>query len=156
MARPAADGRPHISTLGARGGARRKPPGRNRGGGGDAPATLRLLRIGFQGLPGAYSEKATRALLGPNVLPVGHGTFDDTFRALVAGRIGYAVLPIESSLGGSIHANYGLLLRCARAALAPPSPPPPSPPRRSALARTRRYYICFVVKLHYLRHYALQ
>ena len=101
------------AALGARGGARRKAGG--VGGGGDAPATMRLLRIGFQGLPGAYSEKATRALLGPHVLPVGHDTFDDTFRALVAGRVDYAMLPIENSLGGSIHANYDLLLRCARA-----------------------------------------
>ena len=59
-----------------RGAAAQRPP----------TATARLLRIGFQGSPGAYSEKAVRKLLGPHVLPVGHESFDDTFRALVRAR----------------------------------------------------------------------
>lgn len=50
------------------------------------------IRVAFQGEPGAYSEKATRELLGPHVLTVGKASFEDTFkvRREDAGRGGAA------------------------------------------------------------------
>lgn len=69
------------------------------------------LRVAYQGEPGAYSEKATRELLGSNVVAVGHPSFESCFRAVASMECDYACLPIENSLGGSIHDNYDLMLR---------------------------------------------
>lgn len=72
---------------------------------------LHPLRVAYQGEPGAYSEKASKELLGPRILTVNYPSFEDTFRAVANRDADYAVVPIENSLGGSIHANYDLLLR---------------------------------------------
>lgn len=69
------------------------------------------IRVAYQGEPGAYSEKATRELLGPNVVAIGRPSFEAAFRAVAAAEVDYACLPIENSLGGSIHENYDLMLR---------------------------------------------
>jgi len=69
------------------------------------------LRIAYQGEPGAYSEKASRELLGPRVMTVNYPSFEDVFKAVASRDADYAVVPIENSLGGSIHANFDLLLR---------------------------------------------
>ena len=69
------------------------------------------LRVAYQGEPGAYSEKSTRELLGSNVVAVGRPSFEDCFRAVASMECDYACLPIENSLGGSIHENYDLMLR---------------------------------------------
>jgi arogenate/prephenate dehydratase len=69
------------------------------------------LRIAYQGEPGAYSEKATRELLGQNVMAIGRPSFEACFRAVASMECDYACLPIENSLGGSIHDNYDLMLR---------------------------------------------
>jgi prephenate dehydratase len=37
-------------------------------------------------------------------------TFDDVFAAVRDGRVAYGVVPIENSIGGSIHRNYDLLV----------------------------------------------
>lgn len=70
-----------------------------------------MTRTGFQGEEGAYSEAALIAALGEDTDPVALESFDEVFRALQAGDIALAVLPIENSLAGSIHRNYDLLLR---------------------------------------------
>ena len=70
-----------------------------------------IIRVAYQGEPGAYSEKATRELLGPNVFAVGRPSFEAAFRAVASMEVDYACLPIENSLGGSIHENYDLMLR---------------------------------------------
>jgi Prephenate dehydratase len=70
-----------------------------------------MIRVAYQGEPGAYSEKATRELLGPNVFAVGRPSFEAAFRAVASMEVDYACLPIENSLGGSIHENYDLMLR---------------------------------------------
>jgi prephenate dehydratase len=67
--------------------------------------------VAYQGEPGAYSEKATRELLGSNVVAIGHPSFESCFRAVASMECDYACLPIENSLGGSIHDNYDLMLR---------------------------------------------
>ena len=70
--------------------------------------------VAYQGAPGAYSEGAAlHAVPGSELLPCEQ--FETAFEALSHGHAGRAVLPIENSLGGSIHAVYDLLIRCARA-----------------------------------------
>lgn len=69
------------------------------------------IRVAYQGEPGAYSECATRELLGNNVVAIGRQDFESCYKAVVNMEVDYACLPIENSLGGSIHDNYDLMLR---------------------------------------------
>jgi prephenate dehydratase len=69
------------------------------------------IKVAYQGEPGAYSEKASKELLGPRIMTVNYPSFEDTFKAVANKDVDYAVVPIENSLGGSIHTNYDLLLR---------------------------------------------
>ena len=64
------------------------------------------MRVAYQGEPGAYSEKSTRELLGPSVVAVGRPDFESCFQAVASMECDYACLPVENSLGGSIHENY--------------------------------------------------
>ncbi|CAL9770361.1 unnamed protein product [Musa acuminata subsp. burmannicoides] len=68
------------------------------------------FRVAYQGLPGAYSEAAA-AKAYPNCEAVPCEQFDTAFDAVERWLVDRAVLPIENSLGGSIHRNYDLLLR---------------------------------------------
>ncbi len=70
-----------------------------------------ILRVAFQGEAGAYSEKSLRELLGPNVIAVPRPNFESCYRAVASKECDYAIVPIENSLGGSIHENYDLMLR---------------------------------------------
>ena len=63
-------------------------------------------RIAFQGEPGAFSEVAARQLLGHDVETVPCTWFDAVFKALRAGEVTGAIVPIENTLHGSIHENY--------------------------------------------------
>lgn len=68
------------------------------------------LRVAYQGVPGAYSEEAaTKAY--PDCEPVPCDLFDAAFQAVELWLVDRAVLPIENSLGGSIHRNFDLMLR---------------------------------------------
>jgi prephenate dehydratase len=69
------------------------------------------MRVAYQGEPGAYSEKSTRELLGDKVIAIGRPDFESCFRAVASMECDYACLPVENSLGGSIHENYDLMLR---------------------------------------------
>lgn len=64
----------------------------------------------FQGVPGAYSQLASRQLLGKSIDTLPCETFDAVFAAVRKGKAGIGILPIENSLAGSIHQNYDLLL----------------------------------------------
>jgi prephenate dehydratase len=67
------------------------------------------MRIAYQGEPGAFSEAASRQVDGAaDLLPC--KAFEDVFAAVDSGRADYGVLPIENSIGGSIHRNFDLLL----------------------------------------------
>ena len=67
------------------------------------------MRIAFQGATGAYSQAAAeRAWPGADTVPLDR--FEDVFEAVQAGRVTHGLLPIENSVGGSIHRNYDLLL----------------------------------------------
>jgi len=61
----------------------------------------------YQGEPGAYSEIAALRIGEPKPFE----SFDEVFAAVENQEVHYAVIPIENSLGGSIHHNYDLLLQ---------------------------------------------
>jgi prephenate dehydratase len=67
------------------------------------------MRIADQGEPGAYSEAAALRLdAAAEAVPC--GSFDEVFAAVEGGRVSHGILPIENSVGGSIHRNYDLLV----------------------------------------------
>lgn len=64
--------------------------------------------VAYQGEPGAYSEAATLSYApGAEALPC--PSFDEVFRVVESGGAELGVLPIENSIGGTIHRNYDLL-----------------------------------------------
>ncbi|GMP88615.1 hypothetical protein CsSME_00040535 [Camellia sinensis var. sinensis] len=68
------------------------------------------LRVAYQGVPGAYSEAAAGKAY-PNCEAIPCDQFEVAFQAVELWIADRAVLPVENSLGGSIHRNYDLLLR---------------------------------------------
>ena len=73
-------------------------------------ADVSAVRVAYQGAPGAYSEGAAVAAY-PDCTPIPCEQFEVAFQALSQWMAERAVLPIENSLGGSIHSVYDLLLR---------------------------------------------
>jgi prephenate dehydratase len=67
------------------------------------------MKIGFQGAAGAYSETAAQRAW-PGSETVALDRFEDVFEAVRSGRTSHGILPVENSIGGSIHRNYDLLL----------------------------------------------
>jgi len=73
------------------------------------------MKVAFQGVPGAYSELCIFEYfgkLGKTVSPMPCPSFDEAFEALLQEKADLAMMPIENSLGGTIHRNMDLLLRC--------------------------------------------
>lgn len=68
-------------------------------------------RIAFQGERGAFSEEASRKLLGNRIAVMPCQRFEDVFRTLKDRRVTGAVIPIENTLAGSVHENYDHLQR---------------------------------------------
>lgn len=67
-----------------------------------------VLRVAYQGDPGAFSEQAAlAAFAGGEPAPL--QTLDDVFRALASGQVDAAVAAVENSQAGSIHRTYDLL-----------------------------------------------
>jgi prephenate dehydratase len=68
------------------------------------------VRLAYQGEPGAYSEAAALQFGGPQAETLPCKSFDDVFEAVVRKKATHGVVPLENSIGGTIHRNYDLLL----------------------------------------------
>mmetsp|Transcript_62314 Transcript_62314/g.140399 ORF Transcript_62314/g.140399 Transcript_62314/m.140399 type:complete len:629 (-) Transcript_62314:83-1969(-) len=70
------------------------------------------FKVAFQGEKGAYSEQALFELLGKDrITSVPFASFDLAFGAATSGEVDLLNVPIENSLGGTIHANFDLQLQ---------------------------------------------
>jgi len=67
------------------------------------------MQIAYQGEPGAFSEAAARRV-APEAQLLACRSFEEAFAAVESGTADHGVVPIENSIGGSIHRNYDLLL----------------------------------------------
>jgi prephenate dehydratase len=68
------------------------------------------VRIAYQGEPGAYSEAAAAKYEAAAEF-LACPAFEDVFHAVEDGRAACGVLPVENSIGGTIHRNYDLLVQ---------------------------------------------
>ena len=67
------------------------------------------MRLAYQGEPGAYSEAAAR-LFSPHAETLPCRSFDDVFTAVLQKRATHGIVPMENSIGGTIHRNFDLLV----------------------------------------------
>jgi prephenate dehydratase len=70
-----------------------------------------MTTVAFQGESGAYSEQAAFDFFGKDAQPIPRPSFDDVFDDVAAGKCDYGIVPVENSLGGSVHRNYDLFMR---------------------------------------------
>ncbi|RDY09580.1 Arogenate dehydratase/prephenate dehydratase 1, chloroplastic, partial [Mucuna pruriens] len=68
------------------------------------------VRVAYKGVAGAYNEDAALKAY-PKCETVPCDEFETAFKAVESWLVDKAVLPIESSVAGSIHRNYDLFLR---------------------------------------------
>ena len=68
-----------------------------------------LVRVAYQGVPGAYSEAAA-IMAHPGCVGIPCKGYEDTLRAVESRRADRAILPVESTLEGSMVRNYDLML----------------------------------------------
>jgi arogenate/prephenate dehydratase len=68
------------------------------------------VRLAYQGEPGAYSEAAALVYGGSHTETLPCKSFDEVFEAVVKRKATHGVVPLENSIGGTIHRNYDLLL----------------------------------------------
>ena len=69
------------------------------------------MQVAFQGERGAYSEAAALEFYGTGIEPVPCPSFDEVFEKVESGAVERGIVPVENSLGGSIHRNYDLFMR---------------------------------------------
>ena len=72
------------------------------------PDEGRIGRIGFQGVPGAYSHMACQARL-PDWEAVPFSSFEDMLAATASGETDLAMVPVENSLAGRVADIHHLL-----------------------------------------------
>ena len=65
--------------------------------------------VAFQGERGAFSELAVRRSFDEEAKVLPCHSFAQTFDAVSSGKVSYAVLPVENTLGGTIYDNLDLL-----------------------------------------------
>lgn len=69
----------------------------------------KILRVGYQGREGSYSEQALIEYFGEKEEKYNYKNFEDVFKALKYSEIDYGILPIENTSTGSITQVYDLL-----------------------------------------------
>ena len=69
------------------------------------------MQVAFQGERGAYSEAAALEYFGRAITPFPCLSFDEVFEKVESGAVERGIVPVENSLGGSIHRNYDLFMR---------------------------------------------
>src|SRR5215475_4536085 len=70
----------------------------------------KIMRVAFQGEPGAFSEAAAVQLLGESITTVPRPTFDSAFAAISDGGADALLAPVENTLAGSVVRVFDLLL----------------------------------------------
>jgi len=70
----------------------------------------KIMRVAFQGEPGAFSEAAAIQLLGESITTVPRATFEGLFRSIPEGMADAVLAPVENSLAGSVVRVFDLLL----------------------------------------------
>jgi prephenate dehydratase len=68
-------------------------------------------KIAYQGVPGAFGERAARHFGGDARCPLPCPTFETVFAELSSGHADYAVVPYENSLAGAVEPISRLLER---------------------------------------------
>jgi 3-deoxy-7-phosphoheptulonate synthase len=68
-------------------------------------------QVAYQGVPGAFSERAARHFFGDNAETLPCESFDEVFDAIESGAAAAAIVPLENSSGGSVHEVYDLLIQ---------------------------------------------
>ncbi|MDE5780493.1 MAG: prephenate dehydratase [Lachnospiraceae bacterium] len=68
------------------------------------------VTVVYQGVPGAYSNKAMHDYFGNDVHNINVKTFRDAMEYIRLGKADYAVLPIENSTAGIVNDTYDLLM----------------------------------------------
>ncbi|MDE6252308.1 MAG: prephenate dehydratase [Lachnospiraceae bacterium] len=68
------------------------------------------VTVVYQGVPGAYSNKAMQDYFGKDVHNINVKTFRDAMEYIKLGKADYAVLPIENSTAGIVNDTYDLLM----------------------------------------------
>jgi prephenate dehydratase len=66
------------------------------------PAYRSGIRAAYQGAPGAFSEDASRVMLGAHASLRACLTLADVFAALADGSVDAAVVPVENSIAGAV------------------------------------------------------
>ena len=69
-----------------------------------------MLKVAFQGEPGAYSQAAAVSFFKEPIETVPYPTFYEALDSTENGRSDYTILPVENSLEGSVGESYDLLL----------------------------------------------
>ena len=67
------------------------------------------LKVGFQGVEGAFGELALRTYFKENVAMKHYDEFEEVFKALDRDEIDYGIVPIENSSTGAINNVYDLI-----------------------------------------------
>ncbi len=78
-------------------------------------------RVAFQGEPGAFSQIASRKLLGDDIKTIACPTFESLFSSIAEGRADLILAPLENTLAGPVLRCYDLLYQSSANPSAPES-----------------------------------